>query len=93
MAHQINLVVKDIFKESTQYKHTSKDAVRVVSYFHSSTYFTGLLRNEQMSCYNQTIALIIPSDTHWNSYYFCFHSILKTEVVLKVNKDILNFIN
>ena len=51
MAHQMNLVVGDIFKESFQYKQTSKDAVCIVSYFHSSTYFTGLLRNEQQSCY------------------------------------------
>ena len=46
MAHQMNLVVGDIFKESLQYKQASKDAIRIVSYFHSFTYFTGLLRNE-----------------------------------------------
>ena len=84
MAHQMNLVVGDIFKESLHYKQTSKDAVRIVSYFHSSTYFTGLLRNEQQSCYGQTIALITPGETRWNSFYFCFHSILKTEAALKV---------
>ncbi|GES95927.1 ribonuclease H-like domain-containing protein [Rhizophagus clarus] len=83
MAHQMNLVVGDIFKESLQYWKASKDAVRLVSYFHSSTYFTGLLRNEQMSCYGQTIALITPGETRWNSYYFCFHSVLKTEAALK----------
>ena len=77
MAHQMNLVVGDIFKESSQYKQTSKDAVRIVSYFHSSTYFTGLLKNEQKSCYGQTITLIISGETRWNSYYFCFYSILK----------------
>ena len=58
MAHQINLVVGNIFKESLQYKQISKDAIRIVSYFHSSSYFARLLRNEQMSCYSQTIALI-----------------------------------
>jgi len=84
MAHQMNLVVGDIFKESLQYKQVSKNAIRIVSYFHSSPYFTGLLRNEQNSCYGQTIALITPGETRWNSYYFCFHSILKTELALKV---------
>ncbi|PKK57973.1 hypothetical protein RhiirC2_857993 [Rhizophagus irregularis] len=83
MAHQMNLVVGDIFKESLQYKQVSKNAVCIVSYFHSSPYFTGLLRNEQTSCYGQTIALIIPGETRWNSYHFCFHSILKTEAALK----------
>jgi len=86
MAHQMNLVVGDIFKESLQYRKASKDAVRIVSYFHSSSYFTGLLRNEQISCYGQTIALITPGETRWNSYYFCFHSVLKTEAALKVNE-------
>ena len=84
MAHQMNLVVGDIFKESLQYRQVSKNAVRIVSYFHSSSYFMGLLRNEQNSCYGQTIALITPGETHWNSFYYCFHSILKTKLALKV---------
>ncbi|CAB4379259.1 unnamed protein product [Rhizophagus irregularis] len=91
MAHQMNLVVGDIFKESLQYKQVSKNAVCIVSYFHSSPYFTGLLRNEQTSCYGQTIALIIPGETRWNSYHFCFHSILKTEAALKFEKNIIDF--
>ncbi|PKB97256.1 hypothetical protein RhiirA5_301866 [Rhizophagus irregularis] len=84
MAHQMNLVVGDIFKESESYKVVSKNAVRIVSYFHSSPYFTGLLRNEQKSIYNQTISLITPGETRWNSFYFCFNSVLKTEAALKV---------
>ena len=85
MAHQINLIIGDIFKESESYKVTLKNAVWIVSYFHSSLYFMGLLRNEQKSYYNQTISLITPDKTRWNSFYFCFNSILKTEVALKVN--------
>jgi hypothetical protein len=84
MAHQINLVVGDIFKESDIYQQTSTKAVRIVSYFHTSTYFTGLLRSEQESLYGKTIALTTLGETRWNSYYFCFHSILKTEAALKV---------
>jgi len=89
MAHQMNLVVGDIFKESLQYRQVSKNAVRIVSYFHSSSYFMGLLRNEQNSCYGQTIALITPGETRWNNFYYCFHSILKTELALKVKIFIL----
>ena len=85
MAHQINLIVGDIFKESESYKVTLKNAVWIVSYFHSSSYFMSLLRNEQKLCYNQTIFLVTSDETHWNSFYFCFNSILKTEVALKVN--------
>lgn len=89
MAHQINLVFGDIFKESDAYKTTSKNAIRIVSYFHSSPYFTGLLRNEQMACYKQTISLATPAETRWNSFYFCFHSVLKTEAALKVSNILL----
>jgi len=84
MAHQMNLIVGDIFKESETYRITSKNAVRVVSYFHSSPYFTGVLRKEQRSYYNQTISLITLGETRWNSFYFCFNSVLKTEAALKV---------
>ena len=84
MAHQMNLIVGEIFKESDVYQQTSTKAVKIVSYFHSSAYFTGLLRNEQRSLYAKTIALTTPGETRWNSYYFCFHSILKTEAALKV---------
>ncbi|CAG8671688.1 9194_t:CDS:2, partial [Ambispora gerdemannii] len=65
MAHQMNLVVGDIFKESEFYQQTSKNAVRLVSYFHSSPYFTEKLQNEQQSCYEKTIALATPSETPW----------------------------
>ncbi len=64
MVHQMNLIVRDIFKEFEFYKTTSKNAIRIVSYFHSSSYFTGLLRKEQKSCYNQTISLLIPGETY-----------------------------
>ena len=85
MAHQMNLVVGEIFKESDIYQQTSTKAIKIVSYFHLSSYFTGLLWNEQKSLYDKTISLATPSETWWNSYYFCFYSVLKTEAALKVN--------
>jgi len=85
MAHQMNLVVGDIFKESNTYRQISTKAIRIVSYFHSSAYFTGQLRNEQKILYKKTIALTSSGETRWNSFYFCFHSILKTEAALKVS--------
>ena len=84
MAHQMNLVFGDIFKENEIFKRISKEAIRIVSFFHNSTYFTGNLRDEQKRIYNKTIQLISPGDTRWNSYYFCFHSLLKTQAALKV---------
>src|SRR4051812_33008927 len=83
MAHQINLVFGDVFKESNKYRDVSTKAIRV-SFFHMSTFFAGNLRSEQMAIYQKIIALIRPGDTRWNSYYFCFNNLLKTEAALKV---------
>ena len=84
MAHQTNLVFGDIFKENAVFQRISKEAVRIVSYFHNSAFFTGNLRDEQKRIYRKTINLVSPGDTRWNSYYFYFHSILKTQAALKV---------
>ena len=84
MAHQMNLIFGEIFKESILYQRTSKEAIRVVSFFHNSTFFTGNLRDEQTRIYQKTVSLITPGDTRWNSYYFCFYSILKIQAALKV---------
>ena len=84
MAHQMNLVFGDIFKESNKYQDVSTKAIRVISFFHMSSFFNGNLRNEQMVIYQKVIALTRPGDTRWNSYYFCFNSLLRTEAALKV---------
>ena len=84
MAHQMNLIFGEIFKESELYQRTSNEAIRIVSLFHNSTFFTGNLRDEQMRIYKKTITLVTPGETRWNSYYFCFHSILKIKSALKV---------
>ncbi|GBB95911.1 hypothetical protein RclHR1_02640025 [Rhizophagus clarus] len=83
MAYQMNLIFGEIFKESELYQRISKEVIRIVSFFHNSTFFTGNLRDEQKRIYQKTVVLITPGDTRWNSYYFCFHSILKSKSALK----------
>ena len=85
MAHQMNLIFGEIFKEQELYQRISKEAVRLVSYFNKSVFFTGNLRDEQIRLYKKHVCLVSPGDTRWNSYYFCFYSILKTQAALKVN--------
>ncbi|RIA80134.1 hypothetical protein C1645_839235 [Glomus cerebriforme] len=58
MAHQLNLIVGEIFKESDTYQHTLTKAVKIVSYFHSSTYFMGLLRDEQKIIYEVALKML-----------------------------------
>jgi len=43
MAHQMNLVFAEIFKESTIFERISEEAVQIVSFFHKSGYFMGNL--------------------------------------------------
>ena len=63
MAHQMNLVFGDIFKESKKYKEISSKAIRIVSFFHMAPYFAGNLRDEQMLIYDKTVMLTRSEDT------------------------------
>jgi len=83
----------EIFKESCAYAETAKQATSIAKYFRSQNniYFIGKLRDIQMITYNKLYALIEPGDTRWNSYYYCFSSLLRTREAIKVN-NILFFI-
>lgn len=85
-AHQLNLCVREIFKESLVFKKTIDDAVIVATYFRNinHTYFIGKLREQQNILYHKYITLIKPSITRWNSYFYCVGSLLKTKEALKV---------
>jgi len=85
-AHQANLCVGEIFKELPIYKDTAKQAAHIASFFKSqrNVYFIGKLRDIQMKTYMKLIAIIEPGDTRWNSYIYCFGSLLRTKEALKV---------
>ena len=83
-AHQVNLVVGEIFKESSDYREVSAKAIELVSFFNTSSYFLGKFREEQKSIYDKVIALQHPCVTRWNSHYICFNSLVKTEIALKI---------
>ncbi|EXX60605.1 hypothetical protein RirG_178430 [Rhizophagus irregularis DAOM 197198w] len=40
MAHQMNLIFGEIFKESELHQRISKEVIRIVRFFHNSTFFT-----------------------------------------------------
>uniref|UniRef100_U9TUK5 DUF659 domain-containing protein n=1 Tax=Rhizophagus irregularis (strain DAOM 181602 / DAOM 197198 / MUCL 43194) TaxID=747089 RepID=U9TUK5_RHIID len=74
-AHQCNLAVGEIFKESSILKNASTNAI----------YFIGKLRNIQRELYSKYYA-IITSDTRWNSYYECYLSLIRTKQALRVSE-------
>lgn len=93
-AHQCNLAVGDIFKESNEFKIASKQAITIVGYFNNAihSYFIGKLREVQKRIYSNYITLICPGDTRWNSYCYCFKSLIKSRQALRVSISIINLL-
>lgn len=75
-------------QSSPKLLETSKNATAIVKYFNASSKFTKDLRDEQKRIYNKYITLIQPGQTRWNSYYFCYQSVLKNKRALKVSSNI-----
>ncbi|KAF0524717.1 hypothetical protein F8M41_014981 [Gigaspora margarita] len=64
-AHQMNLFVGEIFKETKEFREASINAIKVAAYFQSVQYkyFTGQLRDLQKESYSKYIAIAIGNDT------------------------------
>ncbi|RHZ56075.1 hypothetical protein Glove_406g119 [Diversispora epigaea] len=84
-AHQLQLAICDIFKESNHLKQASKKALIVAAYFkHSNnSFFIGKLRDIQMELYLKYYTIIIPGETRWNSHFFCYKSLLRSKNALR----------
>ncbi|GET54624.1 ribonuclease H-like domain-containing protein [Rhizophagus irregularis DAOM 181602=DAOM 197198] len=85
-AHQINLCVGEIFKESTEFKTTIDRAIRLATYFKNSNhkFFIAHLKEQQYETYKKYIAIAVPGETRWNSVYYMCISLLKTQQALQI---------
>ena len=90
-AHQCQLAICDIFKESLTLKTASIKAITVAAYFKNgnNSYFIGKLRDIQKELYNKYYSIMVPGETRWNSHYFCFKSLVRSRQALRVNIDFL----
>ncbi|RIA92372.1 hypothetical protein C1645_820795 [Glomus cerebriforme] len=63
-AHQCNLAVDKIFKESSTYQMASREAIRIFSYFNNQNniYFISKLRNIQKELYSKYVTILQPGD-------------------------------
>lgn len=88
-AHQINLCVGEIFKESTEFKVTVDQANKVATYFRNSNnkFFIGQLKELQYEIYEKYITPIAPGETRWNSIYETCLSLIKTQQALQVSNN------
>ncbi|GBB84564.1 hypothetical protein RclHR1_11130001 [Rhizophagus clarus] len=83
-AHQINLCVGNIFKESNSLTKVGEQAVEIASFFNRAKVWIGKLREEQAAIYkNKYYTLMVPNDNRWNSQYYCFASLLRSKSALK----------
>ncbi|EXX57983.1 hypothetical protein RirG_202060 [Rhizophagus irregularis DAOM 197198w] len=84
-AHQCQLAIGDIFKESSILKTASSKAIKIASYFKNAnnSYFIGKLRDIQNELYEKYYSIVIPGETRWNSHYFCFKSLIRFKQALR----------
>ena len=91
-AHQLNLCVSEIFKESTDLKVSMNHAIKITTYFRNTNnkFFIVKLRNQQKDNYGKYYILAASGKTQWNSYYEVCASLLRIQKALQVNFMILN---
>ncbi|RHZ82237.1 hypothetical protein Glove_110g32 [Diversispora epigaea] len=87
-AHQLNLCVGEVFKESTEFKTTLDKAIRLASFFRNSNnkFFISKLKEIQYEEYNKESTIVSPGETRWNSYYYVCTSLIKTQKALHSDK-------
>lgn len=76
-----------MFKESTEFKVTIKNAIQLAAYFRDgrNKFFIGCLRDIQYEVYNKCISVVVPGETRWNSFHSTCISLLKTQRALQVS--------
>ena len=79
--------MREIFKESTEFKVTVDHANKLATYFQNSNnkFFIGQLKELQYEIYKKYITPIAPGETRWNSIYETCLSLLKTQQALQVS--------
>ncbi|KZT67494.1 hypothetical protein DAEQUDRAFT_673065, partial [Daedalea quercina L-15889] len=81
-AHQINLVVGDIFKAaSIQFKELLDDALEIIKWFNNHTRALGMLKDTMIVKLGKALCLILPVITHWTSHYLAVRQLIDAECV------------
>ncbi|KIM69305.1 hypothetical protein SCLCIDRAFT_78472, partial [Scleroderma citrinum Foug A] len=82
-AHQINLVVGDLFKLKSGYLTTIDKTTEVIKWFNNHSRALGLLRKEQLATYHKILALIQPVITRWTCHFLSTQCLLETSSALR----------
>ncbi|KAF8844642.1 hypothetical protein BDN67DRAFT_666973 [Paxillus ammoniavirescens] len=82
-AHQINLIVGDVFKIKHHFIEIVNDALEVVKWFNNHSRALALLQDAQMAKLNLILTLILPVLTRWTSHYLSVTRLVKLELAFK----------
>ncbi|CAB4446996.1 unnamed protein product [Rhizophagus irregularis] len=85
-AHQLNLCIGKVFKESTDLKVSMNHAIKLATYFRNANnkFFIAKLRDQQKITYGKYYTLAVPGETRWNSYYEVCTSVLRIQQALQI---------
>ncbi|KAI0309443.1 ribonuclease H-like domain-containing protein, partial [Amylostereum chailletii] len=83
-AHQMNLVVGDIFKTiGTSFASVVDDALDIVKWFNNHTLALGLLKDIQFTQLKKVLCLILPVITRWTTHYQAVRRLLELQTPLR----------
>lgn len=82
-AHQVNLVVGDLFKLKSTYLTTVDKAIEIIKWFNNHSRALGLLWKEQLTTYHKILTLIQPVITRWTSHFLATWRLLETSSALR----------
>ena len=82
-AHQINLVVGDLFKLKSGHLTTIDKTTEVIKWFNNHSRALGLLWKEQLVTYHKILALIQPVITRWTCHFLSTWHLLETSSALR----------
>ncbi|CAG8730757.1 10010_t:CDS:2 [Cetraspora pellucida] len=80
---KIKKMINDASNIGTKLLAIVSDSASAYSAARVHSYFIGKLRVLQKQTYSKYIALICPGNTRWNSYFYCFKSLIKSWQALR----------
>ena len=83
-AHQINLVLKGILTQISNFRQLLKDAINLVGKFNRSAQLLAALQEKRKALNKRPLALVTPVDTRWYSFNDMLHSIYNNKIPLQV---------
>ncbi|TRM56789.1 ribonuclease H-like domain-containing protein [Schizophyllum amplum] len=83
-AHQVQLVVGDLWRADDPLIRAMDRATEVVKWFNNHSLALGVLKKEQTTRRTKVLCLILPGATRWTSHFLCISRLLELEECLRL---------